>query len=944
MNRRRPLALLFTDISRSTALSASLEPEDYADLLSDLRAAIGRIVEQQSGILVRIDGDGALCAFGYPEPLEAAGRHATLCALAVHEAAIAIARRRHLPDFALHSGIHAGLVLVREGDVVRGRIEVLGDATNIAARLCDAANSGEILVSSAALSGDAAMFEFADRRVMTLADVEQPLVVHSVLCAKPAQKLASNNARIGQSNMVGRAAEIAALADWLGQTDGPSACLISGEPGSGKTRLLHAADALACEAGWTVLHGQCQSDYLAAPLQALAGMIAQFGPWQDTDGDTAALFDAIKSDLLAKSERARVLLLIDDWQWADDTALRLIEQVLAKSKGGLRVLLSSREAKAPRLPTFAYARLMVSPLSEQETAQMALALVPHVDLQCVRQIQALSNGNPLMIEELCRDPDVTLSKAVRVRPSFRIASLVQQRLSRLQPDVAEVLELCAVIGARIPVALLSELTESTGIDAQHQPLIDADFLVVDAAPGWLAFRHILVREAIYDQLPPKRRRALHQAVATNLLGHKDNRQDWGFAEQLAHHLLASNNPAGLDYAREAGDAAMMAGSLGKAQAHFRAMIEFLRHNPNLLDITQLARISNRLGASVLPDPHPEHIAPLNDLLVMAKRQNWPALAARIQYWLAALHYTTGNPQHATRLLDEDSFAHNFAASGLPPELADGLRGQIAILGLRHCQARPILDAAIAGLATVKSVAHHHSLSYMHGMRAQIRGEQGDFVGAQQDFGRIEILLKGEQPPLYGTILTQKARVALCAQDWGHCCQYALEAEAHGERVGSRYIVVVSRAYFAYASILHEGSSARHLLTLRDTGHWFEEAQCRYAQSLVQSWHADGALRAGMHDEAAGAARGCMALGRRGLRSGQPLAARVLAQLADDARIAAGHLRRAYALARRMDSPREWAATRLVHHTLAALFPDMASGVMALPPETAPIPRYAARGF
>ena len=51
----------------------------------------------------------------------------------------------------LHSGVHAGMVLLSGGDIVRGKYEVLGDTTNAAARLCDAAGPGEILVSAETL-------------------------------------------------------------------------------------------------------------------------------------------------------------------------------------------------------------------------------------------------------------------------------------------------------------------------------------------------------------------------------------------------------------------------------------------------------------------------------------------------------------------------------------------------------------------------------------------------------------------------------------------------------------------------------------------------------------------------------------------------------------------------------------------------------------------------
>src|SRR3546814_20109340 len=89
-----------------------------------------------------LDGDGIVCIFGFPVPVEDGGRRAAEAALDLHQAAAELdatvagtgCRVR------LHSGIHSGVVLVSPGDLVRGRSELLGDATNKAATLCDPEN------------------------------------------------------------------------------------------------------------------------------------------------------------------------------------------------------------------------------------------------------------------------------------------------------------------------------------------------------------------------------------------------------------------------------------------------------------------------------------------------------------------------------------------------------------------------------------------------------------------------------------------------------------------------------------------------------------------------------------------------------------------------------------------------------------------------------------
>src|SRR5262245_60532326 len=118
--QRHFVTMLFADLTGSTRLSAELEAEHYAALLAQLPHAYWTVVARHGGLVVRIQGDGMLAVFGHPEPLEDHGRRATEAALELHAAVRALHVEPPLPaigQLTLHSGIHAGLVLVGEGDV-----------------------------------------------------------------------------------------------------------------------------------------------------------------------------------------------------------------------------------------------------------------------------------------------------------------------------------------------------------------------------------------------------------------------------------------------------------------------------------------------------------------------------------------------------------------------------------------------------------------------------------------------------------------------------------------------------------------------------------------------------------------------------------------------------------------------------------------------------------
>ena len=140
---RRHMTVLFTDLSDSTRLSGLLEAEVFAALQDDVRRAFDEVVQRSGGTINQYQGDGLQALFGHPEAGEDDGLRATQAALEVHERVRALrARHAYREDIVLdvHSGIHAGLVLVREGtNGIAGRFDYIADAARIAASLVDGA-------------------------------------------------------------------------------------------------------------------------------------------------------------------------------------------------------------------------------------------------------------------------------------------------------------------------------------------------------------------------------------------------------------------------------------------------------------------------------------------------------------------------------------------------------------------------------------------------------------------------------------------------------------------------------------------------------------------------------------------------------------------------------------------------------------------------------------
>lgn len=268
--KRRIVTLLFADLCDSTGIAAGLEPEQFAHLLEQIRMIAHRVIPAHGGEIIRVDGDGMLCIFGYPQTFENAGRRATEAALDMHAAVTALDVAFAPPDrpLRLHSGIHAGMVLLRGGDIICGKYEVLGDATTVAARLCDAAGAGEILVGDDTLGGERHFFRTGTNRAIRLAGRKGLLGSWPVIGRSNVASRFESRERARLTPVQGRDAERMIFLDWLNAGSAPgTVMLIHGPAGIGKSRFARQMSEEAAALGWRVTHGYCESYLSARPLQ-----------------------------------------------------------------------------------------------------------------------------------------------------------------------------------------------------------------------------------------------------------------------------------------------------------------------------------------------------------------------------------------------------------------------------------------------------------------------------------------------------------------------------------------------------------------------------------------------------------------------------------------------------------------------------------------------------
>jgi DNA-binding NarL/FixJ family response regulator len=389
-----------------------------------------------------------------------------------------------------------------------------------------------------------------------------------------------------RGKLVGRQAELARLRALLDEAAAglPVVALVSGDAGLGKTRLVTELSEQARQAGFTVLTGRCAEladtvpylpladalrDATAGPraagplLDALAArpvlsrLLPDTGSADQPGGDTPGLvqqqlFGAVLGMLSELAEASPVLLVLEDLHWADRSTRDLVtflSRMLHRERlaivGTYRTDDMPRShplrqviAELTRLPsvtTVALGPLDPSAMAEHLTALSSAPL----DLAMLDSLIIRAEGNPYYAEELLA------SVASGGELPARLADLLLARTEELSPVAQLVLRAAAVTGRRVDDELARQAAGLDGpeYDEAVREAVAHQLLVPDGERGY-AFRHALLREAIYADLLPGERTRLHARLAELLADKGRLAEVPGTAAELAHHSLASHDIPG----------------------------------------------------------------------------------------------------------------------------------------------------------------------------------------------------------------------------------------------------------------------------------------------------------------------------------------------------------------------------------------------------------------
>lgn len=577
---------------------------------------------------------------------------------------------------------------------------------------------------------------------------------------------------------------------WRRTREGAGHCLlVSGEPGAGKTRFARELLIQAALDGALVLTGACYEYEAATPylpfaeafrrfvrderddgvLRAIFGdaaprlaklapeLEARLGPFPEQQAlapheERLLFFDGVVG-VLKNAARARsVCIYIDDLHWADSSSLWLLSHLLRGLRSERALFVASyREMELDRAHPLSNAlidwnrerlttRIALKRFGPEQTREQLSALMGEsISAEFAGAVHLETEGNPFFVEEVLK---ALIEQGAVRRESGRwkrdavagmaipqsVKAAVGHRLDRVSPEHNEVLRAAAVLGKSFAFTELVEVAGERGEEALLDAVdaaVAAQLLVVGRDDTFM-FTHDKIREVLYDELNPIRRRRLHRRTAEGLERLRERRGIC--AEKLAHHFIeAGEHERGLVWAKQAGDDALRVFAYDEAIAAYSRAAECAH---TLSRVDEEAELEDATGKACMISgnlvPAIEHF---ERALALAKD---PLTRARLQTESASALVALGDPRvleyvrSALEVLDP-------VAQPIETATAMMIEGRYHHLAGRHRKAAEILEAGVV-LATPP--ADGAPISTLHA--STFSQLQAYSAGAYQHLGLFEV--------------------------------------------------------------------------------------------------------------------------------------------------------------------------------------------------------------
>jgi class 3 adenylate cyclase/tetratricopeptide (TPR) repeat protein len=611
-------------------------------------------------------------------------------------------------------GVNTGPVFVGDlGAPTRRAFTVMGDAVNLAARLMQKAEQGQLVASQRALEGASARFETQPLEPFFVKGKTVP--IHASVVLRPREERTETEVGLP---LLGRDAEIGVLRAGAAAARASRGRIVElvGEPGAGKTRLLEEIRRLEPDLVQATIHcGQYArtTPYFAVrhPLRVLAQIDAEAPP-EIAAVALAAFVEAYRPGLITflplialpfdiqipltpeasriapHLRRARAheavaslvaaaldtptMLLVEDLHWVDDASRDLIQAVLRHvAERPWLVVLTRRPGPAPiQLDSLEPERIELEPLTAEASLDLLFAAAGETSAMLPADWDKLvrrAGGNPLFVIELAAAASEQGSADAL---ADSVEALVTSKIDALPARDRLLLRESAVLGAVVDTDLLG--------DAVGDPVVrdparwrGLDAFLVPTGDGTYVFRHALHQQVAYEGLSYRRRREMHARTAAALARRHAGDIDHVVGLLSTHYHRAGDLRQTWECSRRAGDEARGKYANVEAAEFYRRALDGARGLGDLPS-GEVATVSEALGDVLDRGSHYEE--------------------ARRAY-AAARRQLSGEPAHVAELLRKEG--RTLESVGAYTQAIRSYSRGLSTLDLAPAQAAASTRAAIA---------------------------------------------------------------------------------------------------------------------------------------------------------------------------------------------------------------------------------------------------------
>jgi len=519
---RRQVTVLFADMAGFTRLAERLDPEEVHRVVDSCFELITAEIHRFEGTINQYTGDGVMALFGAPIAHEDSARRAVHAALGIQRALAEYSRRLQAEqgfEVAMRIGLNTGPVVVgRIGDDLRMDYTAVGDTTNLAARMQQAARPGTVVATEATCKAVEGFFETRDLGELAVKG-------HEPVRAFEVQRTRGSRSRIdigrerGLTPFVGRARELALVMDRFHEASAGrgQVVFVAGEAGIGKSRLLHEVRQAIAEAGLpaTWLEGQCVSFGQSIPFLPMVDLLRKNFAIEEFDGEPEiiakvergvqrmgelaphvgfiryllsvdpgdpaitlmdaasrrrSVFAALRALALRGASLRPLVLVVEDLHWMDSSSEEYLGSLIdSMAAVPLMLVLTYRVGYTPPFRTRTFqSSITLTTLGEGEAMAVASGVLGTGELprEVTAALMDKTEGVPLFIEEVAKtlldigvlrregDRVILVKGAGAISVPGTIHDIIMARLDRLGEDGKQAVQLASVIGRQFLVRLL----------------------------------------------------------------------------------------------------------------------------------------------------------------------------------------------------------------------------------------------------------------------------------------------------------------------------------------------------------------------------------------------------------------------------------------------------------------------------------------------------------